>query len=146
MNIIEGSYQELIAGAEYQDDPRLAGLERSVAARACIYGTVIDTLSDVVIEGSLFSGFEGTCVTDGVYLPTGENVVSGVLCALAGPEWTDHRGMTPDHYAFMKGQNKAPAIGVYDRRSYDYLGHRVEWKTKDGLSVPETCTDIFIWR
>lgn len=145
MKIVEFPYQDLIVDLPQEEDPILKAIHTGKTARSRIRDSVLKALDDDVIDTSLFSGFEGTCIEDGVYKPVAQHIGRGVIYAVTGQEWRIHRGISPEHYAYMKGRNEVPAVGVYDADSYQKGHNRVEWQVINGLSVPETCSQVFMW-
>lgn len=130
MNIIE---RPIVEVASYQQ------------ARKAIREIILGELSWMTAENRLFSGFDSDCIVDGNYEPTAEHVTGDVLYAATAYDWyyKQHAGLADvGHYA---ARHKRPAVGVYDLEKFDPV-RALQWKTKNGLTVPETCTDIFVWR
>ena len=141
MNIIDRPVEELGI------DPQNVG---ALHARWVILNTVLDSLDETKVEASIFSGFDGSCIVDGEYRPpSNEPIGQGVLYAVSAVHWRQaYRGIRPlrdpGSFALLK-QVETPALGVYDAEQF-VRGRGVRWQLKDGLSVPDTCTDIFTWR
>lgn len=138
MRIVNRSLGEL--GINEESDERLE-------ARRIIQEVVLSTTHDLGRLGvSVFSGFNGACVNGDLYTPTSEHIVSGTLFANTADGWVeatmqnDVLSDVGDYAAF----NEVPAVGVYDISKFDQVW-ALRWTVKDGLSIPETCTDIYIW-
>lgn len=119
-------------------------------ARKTIMNVVLESgiIDESKIDGSLFSGFDGSNVTGSEYrVDPDEPVGRGILYAVRAKHWRQaYRGAMllrdPGYYAIL--DKETPAIGVYDPEQFE-PSTGMRWQVKDGLSIPSACTDLIVW-
>jgi len=138
MNVIERPRTEL---GDYLEDRK-----RRLQARQAIQEVVLGTLDWRKAEASLFSGFNGNCVNDeGVYTPTAKHIKDSTLYAAIAYDWAYRQQSGLADIGHWATNYEAPAVGVYDLEQFVAV-KSLQWQVKEGLTIPETCTDIFVWR
>lgn len=97
-------------------------------------------------DSSLFSGFDGATALQGdIYEPVDVFVTGGELCASTAEEWYYQRESGLADVGNYAVRHENPSVGVYDREHFR-RARGLFYIVKPGITIPEACRTIFVWR